>query len=756
MAMNKWLIKYMILLAGMVSVIMLLSACGSKGEDMPENHVPHLLSQAKSHRTSGDLDSAIIYSDKAYSLASTLYLKALCKEEKAQTLYLMGELETCSQLVRDAMDYFHYNQTLTNDEKRLNARLLSLMWKMEISDGDVKEAYRSAMRLAKIAKEVGLKNEYVDATLYVNEHEYKIGNYMSAIEGLRDLLEYCEKEGVVGVRKLRVLDGMYKVHFALGDVAAARQYVTMMEQVASRQNVEETCLYNVSLYYLSDSIKNAALQRQCIEILEAKKDDELLSEEDRIDVLQVLLLHSIKSSDISKAKEYDQVLQEINETGLKDVYRSLKTQMLHVRYLLSSGQMDSVGKVLDGIDERYYRENDMQQYTTYLAFTSWYAYLTKNYKKSYEILKRRSLLLDSLKKESISNSLAYRAFQYRRDTTILSQKLFIHKQESEINAISERRQVWVAMIIISALVAILIFVSLRTIRIRKHKEEVRRMNEKLEKEVDLQMSVLEKREVELSQKNKQLREQMIYASNIQGSMLPDQSTISSNVFADYFLIYKPCALISGDFFWTAQTGEKKFICVGDATGHGIPGAFIAMVSSTILNDLVLTMSQPTALSLITELDANIRSMLLTNDTTRGNDSVDASMICIDERTHEMTIALARHNAYVVNKRGEVNRYPGVKRSIGDTDPEFMKRPFEEVSLVVESGDCLYMTTDGYESQLGGINNKKLKRYKMNDFFLKYKDYSMSEQKLSLLNELHDWKGENEQTDDILMIGMRMA
>lgn len=747
--------RYIVLLIGVITVIMSLLSCG-KREETPENHVLQLLSQSKNNRQEGNLDSAIVYSNMAYSLASTSYLKALCKEEKAQTLYLKKDIESCSQLIRDAMTYFHHNQTLTDEEKKFQVRLLSLAWKMESADGNVKEAYRSALRVSKIAKEVGMKSEYVEANLFINKHEYMSGNYMASIGGLRDLLEYCDKEGVTGIKKLRVLGSIYKVHFALGDVATAKQYVTMMEQVVSKQEVDELCLYNIALYYLSDSIKNVALQRQCIDVLEEKKDDQLLSEDMRIDILHVLFHNSMKTRDIPKAKEYDGILMRGNEAEMKDVYKSLKTQMLHLRYLVTTSQFDSVGSVLEGIDEGFYRENDMQQYATYLAYESWYAYYTKDFKKSYEILKRRSLLMDSLKQESISHNLAYKEFLYRRDTTILSQKLFIHKQETEINTLSTRRQVWMAVILISALVAALVFISLRTIRIRRHKEEVRRMNEKLEKEVAHQMSVLEKREVELRQKNKQLREQMLYASNIQGSMLPDQSTISSNVFADYFLIYKPCTLISGDFFWTAQSGEKKFICVGDATGHGIPGAFIAMVSSTILNDLLLTMSQPTALSLITALDANISSMLLTNDITHGNDSVDASMLCIDERTHEITIALARHNAYVVNKNGLVTRYAGVKRSIGDTDPEFMKRPFEEMKLEVESGDCLYMTSDGYESQLGGVSNKKLKRNKMNDFFLKYKDYSMSEQKLSLLNELNDWKGGNEQTDDILMIGMRMA
>ena len=132
------------------------------------------------------------------------------------------------------------------------------------------------------------------------------------------------------------------------------------------------------------------------------------------------------------------------------------------------------------------------------------------------------------------------------------------------------------------------------------------------------------------------------------------------------------------------------------------------------------------------------------------------MLCIDESTQKMTIALARHTAYVVRERGEMLKIPGVKRSIGDTDPEFVKRPYAETTLDLHKGDCLYMTSDGYESQLGGPLYKKMKRNRMTELFLKYYMLPLNLQMKSLDDELLAWQNGGEQTDDVLMMGMRIS
>lgn len=736
------------------AIVVVVSAC-TRSEDKSGKEFYALLDSASKYRISGKIDSAIMFVDAASSFATTEFQKECVRERKARMLYCIGDREKSRTLLRDVLQYFDRHQYLKDNERSLKLNSLDLLATIEEENGNVKEALRLYQRSAMIAKELGEQEMYINAQLYVSGREYKLGRFTEAIEELQSLLEFCNEESIEGIIKFRIIEGLYKAYLALGDMESARHYISEMESLMIPGNVEERCLYNVSLYYLSDSIKNTALQRQCIEELDKCVGSDKLTLAEKIEALQALALHRIKSGEYEEAGVRLKDLYDAEKIIPKES-RSLKSEMMMVRYLIASSQLDSARSILSTIDEQLYKEKDMMQYLTYLAYKSWFAYASKDYKLSYAILKNRALLQDSLKQESISHNLAYKTLRHKRDATIMSQQLKIQHQLSEIEDMSIRRQIVIAFAIVVILLVVLSFVIFRSVRVKRHSAQVKLANMKLEREVKQQTEVLEKREIELRRKNKQLHEQMQYASNIQFSMLPDAETISSVAFSQVFVIYRPCALISGDFYWTSQIGSKKCICVGDATGHGIPGAFIAMVSSTILNDLALTMENPSPLALMTELDNNIRSIFLSNDTSHGNDSVDASMICIDEKENKITLALARHNAYVVNVNGDVKRIAGVKRSIGDIDPEFMKRPFEEIELHLSSGDCLYLMSDGYESQLGGPNYKKFKRNRMEALLSKYREYRMSDQRLCLLKDLEEWMADNEQTDDILMVGMRIA
>lgn len=735
------------------TLVVALSAC-TQYADNSRKEFHALLDSASKFKIEGKLDSAMHYVDKAAAVAISDYQKTCVRERKAYMLYYAGDKVKSRALLRDVLDFFDRDKSGEND-MLLKLRALDLLAKIEQENGNVKEALRLYQRSSNIAKELGERKLYIQAQIYVHGQEYKAGRYAEAVEGLQLLLEYCENEGIDGSYRFRILECLYKVYFALGDVSTARHYISSMESMMEPGDVQQACTYNVSLYYLSDSIRNTALQRQCIDMLSGCVADSILPHKSKVEALQVLSLYNIKQENFDAAGSYLKQLHEL-ELSVPKEQRYLKSEMLLARYLIASSQLDSARAFLNRVDEAYYKETDVMQYSLYLACKSWFAYASEDYKSSFEIYKKRLHMMDSLKQESISHNLAYKTLRHKRDATIISQKLQIQHQLSQINDIRVVRRVWIAVGIIAALFIVLTFVVIRTLRTKRHSAQVKLVNLNLEREVKYQTKVLEKIEVELRRKNKQLHEQMEYASRIQYSMLPDSSTISSEMFSQVFVIYRPCAMISGDFYWTAQCGHKKCICVGDATGHGIPGAFIAMVSSTILNDIALSMENPSAVSLVSELDNNIRTILQTNDTTHGNDSVDASMICIDEETKKITLSLARHNAYLIKVNGDVQRLAGVKRSIGDIDPEFMKRPFEEITLETSPGDCLYLMSDGYESQLGGPNGKKLKRNNMIELLAKYREYSMPDQRQCLIGYLDDWMGDNEQTDDILMVGMRIA
>ncbi|MDO4460928.1 MAG: SpoIIE family protein phosphatase [Bacteroidia bacterium] len=735
-----------------IALVAMLSSCNRQGDNV-ERDFYALLDSADRHIEVQCLDSAMLFVERASSLSSSPYFITITKVYRANVFYQRGDFGRARQLLQEVLDFVDRIQSPGRKELYLKMRTLGLLALVENDFGRVKDALRIHMRAAKLALELHEVQQYIASQMFIFECEHRNGNYVPAIEGLKGLLGFCESENIDNLQRLRILNGLFQTYFSLGDLEEAKVYTKMMEELLPKDDYTASTIYNVSLYYLSDSIRNNSVQQKCVAELQRAIDSSTLSNNYTAEALQVLSLHKIKQNNLLEAGEYLKSLLELEKKEPRE-RRTIKSKMLLIRYLLASNQIDSASHVLGRVDAERCREVDFVQYTTYLAYKSWLAYVENDYKGAYEFLKTRSTMLDSLRRESISHNLAYKYLQHKRDATVLSQQIRIKNQQEALSEIRFQHQVWLALGIISILVVTLFTIVYRNIRVKKRNAQIKQHNQRLKAEVNYQMGVLEKREVELRRKNHQLHDQIKYASNIQSNMLPDSESLHSSLFSEMFVIYRPCAMISGDFYWTTQSGSKKYICVGDATGHGIPGAFIAMVSSTVLNDIAHSIPDHTPLTLLEEFDNNIRAILKTNDNTYANDSVDVSMLCIDEQTHRVTMALSRHNAYLVRSSGEVVRLSGVKRSIGDVDPEFLKRPFVEIELDVQPEDCLYMTTDGYESQLGGPHNKKLKRNRLVDMLHKYRHYSMIEQRHYLISNLDEWMDDNEQTDDILMIGVR--
>ena len=132
------------------------------------------------------------------------------------------------------------------------------------------------------------------------------------------------------------------------------------------------------------------------------------------------------------------------------------------------------------------------------------------------------------------------------------------------------------------------------------------------------------------------------------------------------------------------------------------------------------------------------------------------MFCLDTDAHSTKLCLARHIAYIIRKDGTFETINGTKRSICDYDRTFTEKEFEEFDIDLQEGDRIYMTSDGYESQMGGSQNKKLRRNRMASFFSDIADKPMSVQKIELERRLEEWQGSNEQTDDILIIGLKIG
>ncbi len=268
----------------------------------------------------------------------------------------------------------------------------------------------------------------------------------------------------------------------------------------------------------------------------------------------------------------------------------------------------------------------------------------------------------------------------------------------------------------------------------------------------------------IEQKNKDLIDSITYAKNIQHAILPSL-TAMQKAFGEMFVLYMPKDIVSGDFFWYASVintkgnefiGEKASIdvvAVVDCTGHGVPGAFMSLVGYTLLNQ---TINIPTVNSPAEVIDFMHHSLVDTLNKKKEeiviNDGMDMSVCAIDRANNKAIFAGANHVLYHI-RAGVIEQIKGDKQAIGIQSEEHYK-PYTNHAVDLQKGDTIYMFTDGFEDQFGGDKGKKYRSAQLRDYLISIQSKPMPEQRQLLEKEFLTWKGNNEQVDDVLIIGIR--
>lgn len=287
-----------------------------------------------------------------------------------------------------------------------------------------------------------------------------------------------------------------------------------------------------------------------------------------------------------------------------------------------------------------------------------------------------------------------------------------------------------------------------------------RQREKAQKKIELYLKteleartkevVRQKAEIEL--KNIEITDSISYAKRIQTNILPDLNKLI-DTFKDAFVIFKPRDIVSGDFYWFDKFNNDKFMVVcADSTGHGVPGAFMSMIGSTLLQDIISRQHITTPSQILKRLDNQIFSTLNQNiELGVSNDGMDMVICEIDIKTRHIKFASAMRPVIIVLD-GESLYIKGNRSSIGGESVR--EKFFDDQEYYVKEGDSLYLFTDGLPDQFGGEESKKLKIIRLKKLIEEINHYSMSDQKEKITKFYEEWKGNNEQIDDILMIGIR--
>jgi serine phosphatase RsbU (regulator of sigma subunit) len=376
------------------------------------------------------------------------------------------------------------------------------------------------------------------------------------------------------------------------------------------------------------------------------------------------------------------------------------------------------------------------------------AYLKQgNYKQAYDFLKRYYLYKDSISKVHNEKQI-YQLKNEEKEaklTADFDKKTAVaaadqEKKDAISKADSKRQKLYILFSLIIAIVlggvAIVVFRSLKTTRKQKA-------------EIEIQKTLVEQQKDLVEEKNKEILDSITYAKRLQDAILPPLNLVKQYL-PESFVLYKPKDIVAGDFYWMERAGDNILIAAADCTGHGVPGALVSVVCSNALNRTVkeFKITQPGKI-----LDKVRELVLETFEKSESNvqDGMDISLCCINTKTNEVQWSGAYNSLWYIHN-GAINEVNADKQPIGKHDKPL---PFNTHNINLQKGDTMYLFTDGYADQFGGPKGKKFKYKALQEKLLAFSQQAMSEQRQMLDKAIEDWKGNLEQVDDILIIGVKV-
>jgi PAS domain S-box-containing protein len=274
--------------------------------------------------------------------------------------------------------------------------------------------------------------------------------------------------------------------------------------------------------------------------------------------------------------------------------------------------------------------------------------------------------------------------------------------------------------------------------------------------IDSDISKIKEAEQKILRQNHQIMASINYGKRIQDAMLPSESLIKS-YFPDSFIYFKPRDIVSGDFYWFSVQDDKLFVAAVDCTGHGVPGAFMSLIGNQLLNHIVNERKIYKPSEILKELNKGVIQALSQSkeENEEREDGMDLTICRFDKSKKEVQVACANHTALILAGNNGIQEIEGDAISIGESYSKVDNLEFTNHEIPFQSNSTMYLFSDGYPDQLGGPKNKKFLAGKFKNLLVEHQKEQMDMQFDALNETFNKWKGENKQTDDILVMGIRL-
>ncbi|MCO5267475.1 MAG: tetratricopeptide repeat protein [Brumimicrobium sp.] len=629
---------------------------------------------------------------------------------------------------------------LKNRAKLLKSTNLGNMGILHYMQGNYTEALDYYHKALQLAEEIGNKRN--QAANYGNIGLiYKTqGDFSGALEyyfrALKIYEEIQDKKG-----QSNNLANIGSIYFRQDDYMKAKEYYLKAQKIneeTGNKDNQATNLGNIGLIYHNQQDYSNAL------IFYMKAQNLFIELGNRRDLATNFLnigdVYNAQN-DYSKALEYYFKALYINEEieSKRSIAFSLGRiglvylkQHKHVeanKYLSQAIHLGEELGIINDLKDLYLNQSELYRQTN-------------NYEEALKFYKKHITLRDSLNRAENQKASIEKEMQYEFDKKEVLQQAEQDKKDAIASEISKKQVFQRNSVIVGFILMLgLAIVALRSYRNkRKDNQIISRQKEEVENQKDL-----------VEEKNREIIDSITYARRIQSAILPPEELVRKHL-PDSFILYKPKDIVAGDFYWMEQKGDILLFAAADCTGHGVPGAMVSVVCNHALNRSVreFNLTNPG------EILDRTRELVIEEfeKSEEGvKDGMDISLCGINLKTNTLTWSGANNPLWIVRKDSpDVNELKANKQPIGKyVAPE----PFDTHTIQLETGDSIYIFTDGYQDQFGGEKGKKFKAKNMRELILSLQNQPMDNQREAIDTAFEEWKQNHEQVDDVCVIGVRI-
>jgi serine phosphatase RsbU (regulator of sigma subunit) len=385
--------------------------------------------------------------------------------------------------------------------------------------------------------------------------------------------------------------------------------------------------------------------------------------------------------------------------------------------------------------------------------------LTQINRQQNEISLQKQTILDQQKEVQVQkDTLAIQRENITLQQARINDQLSkIEEQESRIKmqleAIEKQRLFLYFVLLALLLVSFLGYYIYRGYKIKKEAnirlEDKNRTISLQKDEIEMQRDIAAAQRDQIAYQKKHITDSIMYAKRIQAALMPSLELFSDKL--EHFVLYKPLAIVSGDFYWVSSKDSQQVIISADCTGHGVPGAFMSMLGVTLLNEIVNGKQIFMPDQIIENLRQGVIKSLnqdIEEDTVK--DGMDIAVCLVDFDKNILWFSGANCPLYLVRK-GELAHYRGDKMPVAI---HYRMQPYTLHKINIKKGDTFYIFSDGFADQFGGPKQKKFMSYQLKATLVKMQGKPMLEQGERLSEIFENWRGDNPQVDDVTFIGIR--